>query len=130
MDKIWTVIYYETEDGECPVKDFILTRSLNNRAKILNIISLLEKKGPNLPRPFADYLENGIHELRIKLSGEQIRILYFFCYRDFIILTHPLHKTMDKVPKLEIDRAKNYRSDYLNRVNENLLRKDLINADI
>jgi len=46
--------------------------------KIFSVFYYLEKQGPNLPRPYTDLLEDGIHELRIKLSGEQIRILYFF----------------------------------------------------
>ncbi len=33
---------------------------------------LLEEKGPPLPRPYADLLTDGIHELRVKLSGIMI----------------------------------------------------------
>lgn len=51
-------------------------------------ISILEENGPILPRPYADLLRNEIHELRVKLSGSQVRILYFFCFEDFIVLTH------------------------------------------
>jgi hypothetical protein len=39
--------------------------------------------GPTLPRPYADLLKDGIHELRIRLSGDHIRMLYFFCFRKF-----------------------------------------------
>jgi hypothetical protein len=88
MNKKWTVAYYETVNGECPVMDFIDSRSKRNQAKTLSLISFLEERGPVLPRPYADLLEDGIHELRIKLSGNQVRILYFFCYKEYIILTH------------------------------------------
>ena len=41
-------------------------------------IELLEDKRPNVPRPYADLLEDGIHELRIKLTGtKEIRIDFF-----------------------------------------------------
>jgi phage-related protein len=83
----------------------------------------LEIHGPNLPRPYADLLEDGIHELRIKLSGEQIRIIYFFCYKEFIILTHAFRKHTDKVPKNEIAKAKNCRNDFLSRFSESTIRR-------
>jgi hypothetical protein len=129
MDEKWTVIYYETPDGKCPVMDFIDSRSKRNQAKILGLISFLEEKGPTLPRPYADLLEDGIHELRIKLSGDQVRILYFFCYRNFIILTHVFTKTTNRVPKSEIKRAQKLRADFLQRFSENQL-KEAQNEDI
>ncbi|WP_460057642.1 type II toxin-antitoxin system RelE/ParE family toxin [Spirochaeta dissipatitropha] len=64
------------------------SQKLKNRAKIMSWISILEENGPILPRPYADLLRNEIHELRVKLSGSQVRILYFFCFEDFIVLTH------------------------------------------
>ena len=78
MKSKWKIIYYETASGECPIIDFIESRNKRNQAKIFSLFYYLEEMGPNLSRPYADLLEDGIHELRIKLSGEQIRILYFF----------------------------------------------------
>ena len=121
MMKNWKIIYYETTEGECPVEDFISSKSINNRAKILGLFSFLEEKGPNLPRPYADLLVDGIHELRIKLSGDQLRILYFFCYKDYIILTHPFIKRTDKVPIQQIEKAKKCREDFLQRFDEKTL---------
>jgi len=116
MNKIeWEVIYYEMENEKCPIMEFIDLRSKRNQAKILSYISLLQDKGPHLPRPYADLLEDGIHELRIKLSGEQTRILYFFCFHNLIVLTHAFTKTTAKVPKPEIIKAKKYRADFLTR---------------
>lgn len=125
MKSKWNIIYYETAKEECPVEDFINSRSMNNRVKILNWLEQLEIQGPNLPRPYTDLLEDGIHELRIKLSGEQIRIIYFFCFKEFIILTHAFRKNTDKVPKIEIGKAKRYRNDFLARFSENELRSKL-----
>ena len=123
MDNKWFVIYYESAEGKCPVMDFVDSRSKRNQAKILSVISFLEEKGPTLPRPLADLLEDGIHELRIKLSGDQIRILYFFCYKNIIVLTHAFSKTSDKVPISEIKKAQKYRDDFLQRFTEKQLRE-------
>jgi len=75
-----------------------------------------------LNRPYADLLEDGIHELRIKLTGKQVRILYFFCYKDIIILTNAFEKHSGKVPKSEIRTAKKNRDDFLGRYTEQEIR--------
>jgi len=123
MERKWHVLYYETADGESPVEQFIDSRKDRDQAKIFSWLSLLEKRGPNLPRPHADFLTDGIHELRIKLSGDQVRILYFFCYRDYIVLTHAFRKQSEKVPKAEIRKAQNYRADFLARYSEKKLKE-------
>ncbi len=125
MTRNWHVVYYETEDGDCPLQTFIDSRKERDQAKIFGWISLLEDQGPNLPRPYADLLEDGIHELRLTLSGDQVRMLYFFCFRDFMILTHALTKYTKRVPQSEMDRAKKIRTDFLNRYDEQKLREEL-----
>jgi len=57
------------------------------------------------------------------LSGNQVRILYFFCYRDFIVLTNVLRKNTAKVLESEIRQAKRCRDDFLARVDEEKLRE-------
>ena len=118
----WHILYYIEKDGSKPVEKYIKELSVNERAKTLAFIGHLEEKGPNLHRPYADLLEDGIHELRIKLTGTQVRILYFFCYKDMIIFTNVFDKHTDKVPKSEIKIAKNNRNDMLKRYTEKELR--------
>jgi phage-related protein len=118
----WEVTYYSKKDGTTPVKSYIDKLSIKERAKTMAFIGLLDEKGPNLPRPFADLLEDGIHELRIKLKRKQVRILYFFCYQNIIVLTNIFEKNTDKVPKDQIKLAKENRSDFLSRFSEKDLR--------
>ena len=54
----------------------------------------------------------------MKLTGTQVRVLYFFCYRNIIVLTNVLHKHSDKVPKKDVSIAKECRIDYLSRFSE------------
>ena len=117
------MLYYESADGACPVQEFIDSRKYRDQAKIFSWVNLLEERGPNLPRPYADILTDGIHELRIKLSGDQVRILYFFCYREFIVLSHAITKLTDAVPTSDINRAQKYRDDFLSRFNEKKIRE-------
>ncbi|TGK10259.1 type II toxin-antitoxin system RelE/ParE family toxin [Leptospira fletcheri] len=125
MSQKWTVVYYEDEKGNCPTLEFIEDRSLNNQAKIMALINLLEVQGPNLPRPYADFLTDGIHELRIKLSGDQSRFLYFFTFKNYIIITHAFIKNIQKVPVSEIKKARKYREDFLKRFTEEKLKRKL-----
>jgi len=122
MSKKWYVTYYIEADGTKPVEEYIRELSVNERAKTLAFVDKLEEKGPDLHRPYADLLEDGIHELRIKLTGTQVRILYFFCYKDIIILTNIFDKHTDKVPKSEIKLAKKNRDDFLMRFTEQDIR--------
>jgi phage-related protein len=118
MPNKWRVYYYDKADGTSPVKEYIDALSLKERAKTIAFIGLLEANGPNLLRPYADLLKDGIHELRIKLTGTQIRILYFFCYQNIIVLTNIFEKHTNAVPEAEIALAKNYRTNFLFRYSE------------
>jgi phage-related protein len=114
----WHVLYYDKADGGVPVKDYIDTLPLHERAKTLAFIGLLETYGPNVPRPYADLLKDGIHELRIKLTGTHVRVLYFFCYQNSIVLTNVFEKHTNAVPESEIALAKTYRTDFLSGYSE------------
>jgi phage-related protein len=114
----WNVQHYETEDGGCPVRDFLDGLNQKERQKALAAIDLLEEEGPNLHRPYADTLEDGIHELRVRISTLRYRIFYFFCNRYDIVLTHGFKKKVAQVPKTEIRRASRYRDDWLRRQSE------------
>ncbi|MGA2141183.1 MAG: type II toxin-antitoxin system RelE/ParE family toxin [Brevinematales bacterium] len=122
MDK-WKVLYYETEDIQSEIYAFIEKQKEGNQAKILNWIEKLEELGPNLPRPFADYLENDIYELRIQLSGNKIRILYFFCYKEFIVLTHQFTKKTARVPVKEINKSGKIKEDFIKCYDEQAVRR-------
>jgi phage-related protein len=123
VNSSWHIVYYETVKGVCPVREFIDSQRERDQAKIFAWLSLLEAQGPTLPRPYADLLTEGIHELRIKLSGDQVRILYFFCFRDFIVVTHAFVKQTSEVPRLEIRKAQTCRADFLSRFDEKNLRE-------
>jgi phage-related protein len=65
---------------------------------------LLATSGHELRRPAADFLRDGIYELRASHGAVQYRILYFFHGRDVVVLSHGITKNQ-KVPAGEIERA-------------------------
>ena len=78
-------------------------------------MALLEEKGTELRLPYSEHLDDGIFELRTKQGRNIIRNLYFFFVGNKIIITHGFRKKTQKVPSGEIERAKEYRKDYLAR---------------
>lgn len=110
----WKLIYYTDSEGRCPVEHFIAELpSATEKGRIMAMLRLLEEVGIHLHRPYADLLEDGIHELRMKVSGMRYRVLYFFWQRNRIVITHGITKTTNRVPRREIERAKAYRDDWL-----------------
>jgi hypothetical protein len=124
MSKDWKLLYYEDDKGDSEVFQFIESQKTKNKAKILGWLSMLEEKGPILPRPYADLLRDGIHEIRIKLSGNQVRILYFFCFKDFIVLSNCFTKNTSKVPNKEIEKAISIKTDFLSRYTKKSLMEE------
>lgn len=115
----YNIIYYEKKNGECPVRDFIKQFDVASEAPIVFArLALLEEYGPQLKRPYADFLRDKIYELRFKIFKKQIRLLYFFFHGNSIVLAHGFIKKTDKVPENEIERAIRYRLDYLVRYGE------------
>lgn len=113
------VEFYETENGNIPVEKFLKMLDVKMRAKLLGIIKILQEKGNRLREPYSKHLDDGIFELRGKVGSDISRVLYFFYYNKKIILTNGFIKKTQKTPKTEIDKAKKYRSDYLERIDKN-----------
>jgi phage-related protein len=64
-------------------------------------------------RPIADYLRDGVYELRIGLQCVNYRILYFFHGTEIVVASHGLIKERIVPPK-EIDLAVRRMNQYLN----------------
>jgi hypothetical protein len=128
MEKKWTVLFCDPGAVVCPVTTFLDGCRPQHRVKILRLLGLLEEMGPTLPRPYADLLHDGIHELRVKLSGEQVRLFYFFCFERYIIFFEVLHKHTDQVPETVIRRTSLYRDKILAGLKPGLL-EEAVRAD-
>lgn len=74
-------------------------------------MALLGEQGNELPRPAADYLDEGIYELRARVGKVQYRVLYFFHGARRAVLAHAITKT-DKIPPPEMERAKRRRKAF------------------
>lgn len=111
----YEVIFYETESGKQPAKEFLLSLDPKMRAKMLRTIELAAENGTDLREPYSKPLEDGIFELRAKVGSDISRTLYFFYTGKRIILTNGFVKKTQKTPENEKKLAKKYRADFLSR---------------
>jgi phage-related protein len=97
------VIIFAEEDGSSLLLGWLDQMPQKVQDKCIVKIERLVELGHVLRRPEADYLRDGIYELRISYRGINYRILYFFHGRQ-AILSHGLLKESE-VPTKEIDFA-------------------------
>jgi putative component of toxin-antitoxin plasmid stabilization module len=101
------LVFYR-EDGETvPVREWLTELRKRNRrafAKCLIRLRRLAELGHELRRPEADYLRDGIYELRVREGRVNYRILYGFHNRLIAVLAHGLTKESD-VPSVDIEKA-------------------------
>ena len=117
---MYTVEFYETRDGQCPVWEFLenlrIKSASNKDARIQHkqaslYIELLQQNGTRLNDNITKHLEDGIWELR---PGNN-RVFYFFYENNTFVLLHQFRKKSQKTPTREIEKAKSERIDYLSR---------------
>jgi hypothetical protein len=107
------VVFYRDDDGDTPLLMWLDEVEPREAVpKCLALIELLRERGHELRRPHADVLRDDIHELRARRGKVRIRMLYFFDGKTAIV-THGFVKPKDKVPDVEIERAKRFRDRYL-----------------
>ena len=105
-----TVLFYKDEKG-CPVKEWLDTIDKKAKAKGNVRIERLADVGNELKRPEADYLRDGIYELRWRLQSVNYRILYFFHDREVVVLANGLTKEKT-VPPRDIEIAMRRKSEF------------------
>ncbi|MCD8192363.1 MAG: type II toxin-antitoxin system RelE/ParE family toxin [Oscillospiraceae bacterium] len=114
MGKI-EVIFYDTPNGDEPAREFLDSLDKKMQAKMVQTIAMLRDYGWELREPFSKALESDIFELRAKQGSNITRVMYFFVVGNKAILTHGFIKKTQKTPPREIERAKRYRKEFLER---------------
>ena len=109
---MYEIIFYDTNEGKCPVEAFLESLSPKMQAKALRTIDLLEQNGPLLMEPCSKMIGDGLFELRVKQGTDIVRLLYFFIIEKKIIITSGFTKKTKKIPISEIELARKYKHDY------------------
>ena len=119
MNEKFKIVFYQKENGEQPILEFINKLDKKIKAKVFKDIELLENVGYMLREPYSKLLTDGIFELRTRAGKNQVRILYFFYYKKKIVFTNGFVKKSNKTPINEIILAKKYMDDYKRKEQNN-----------
>lgn len=124
------VIFYYEQPGESPVVEWL--KELNETHpkaydKCRAALARLALLGHELRRPEADYLGDGIHELRVRLGSVNYRLLYFFHGRTVCVIAHGLTKEA-AVPAADIQRALARKATFTTNPTVHTFRGEINNA--
>lgn len=98
------VVFYQDEDGTVPILEWFEQLPEKALDKCRVKLERLRELGHELRRPEADYLRDGIYELRVRVGSVNYRMLYFFHENIAAVVAHGLTKEK-RVPPKDIDRA-------------------------
>ncbi len=122
MDNKWFIELYEKQNKDCPVLSFLQSLPPKHRAKLEREIDLLEEFGINLAYPHTKKVQGeqykGLWELRVKFASDISRVFYFLHLHDTFVLLNGFMKKSDETPVNELERAKVFMIDYIQRRNE------------
>jgi hypothetical protein len=83
----WRVKFYEDEGGGHPVEEFLEGLPAGHLGKVLQVIQLLEERGPHLPFPYSSQVAGRLRELRVHYGHTLYRVLnYGDAQRTFVLL--------------------------------------------
>lgn len=101
------VDFYQDKPGDSPVANWLAgLRATQPKAyfKCRAALGRLALLGHELRRPEADYLGDGLHELRVRFGSVNYRLLYFFHGRNIAVVAHGLSKEA-AIPGTDLARA-------------------------
>ena len=102
-----TVYFYREANGSSPVVEWLNEVRANDRraySRCAAAIRQLANSGYELRRPAADYLRDGIHELRARVGHVNYRLLDFFHGRNVVVIAHGVTKE-ESIRPSDIERA-------------------------
>lgn len=120
MDK--AAIYYEDLKGRKYAKDFVDSFDEKTKAKILARVEFLEKHWHEARRPIIDKIDKDLYEVRVEFAWNNVRVLYAYMFKDYIVLLHGLVKKTDKIPENDKMKARMRMLDFQIRYDEGKIR--------
>lgn len=86
------IVLYREEDGTVPFMDWYDRIPERAQDKCTIALERLAERGHELRRPESDLLQNGLHELRIRIGRVHYRVLYFFAGQNSAVVVHGVTK--------------------------------------
>lgn len=105
-------IFYRTEAGGEPVRDWLKELSPEDRKRIGEDIKTVEFGWP-IGMPVCRPLSGGLYEVRTSLTQNRIaRVLFYIDRKDRMVLLHGFIKKTQKTPPEDLDLARSNRKKH------------------
>ena len=104
------ILFFQEEDDSVPFLEWLGGLPAKAQAKCLARLKRLEDLGHELRRPEAEYLGEGMHELRTQYATMNYRMLYFFYGRTAAIVSHGFAKQEAGCPRRRCARPSGERA--------------------
>ena len=101
------IVFFRELDGRVPVREWLDRLRVEDwqaHARCEVRLHRLGIMGFELRRPEADYLRDGLYELRVRRGHVNFRLIYCFHGREIVVLLHALTKE-DRLPETDLRRA-------------------------
>jgi phage-related protein len=92
-------VFFETKNGNQPVRDFLLERSREDRKEIGSDIFKVQKGFP-VGLPLVEKIDTDLWEIRSHIPDGICRI-FFTLYHETMVLLHSFVKKSQKIPAQE-----------------------------
>jgi phage-related protein len=112
----FTVEFYVTQDGRCPVSDFLDAMKTSDPDDFAAVVAGLAKlrRRQYHREPLSKALSNGLLELR-HVGKLNTRILWFFMKGRRIIAVHGIRNKGRSLPARDLETARTRMNDWLTR---------------
>ncbi|MEW6713538.1 MAG: type II toxin-antitoxin system RelE/ParE family toxin [Nitrospirota bacterium] len=113
---IFTVEFYETEAGACPVREFLDKLKVTDPDDFAAVVAGLSKLRNRLyhREPLAKAIGNGLFELR-HIGKLNTRVLWFFVRNRRIVAVHAIRNKGQAISARDMGTARERMRDWLKR---------------
>ena len=115
----FTVEFYETEAGKCPVREFLDELKVSDPDDFAAVVAGLAKLRSRQyhRKPLSKALGGGLFELR-HVGKLNTRVLWFFMKNRRIIAVHGIRNKGQAIPARELDTARERMRDWRKRADQ------------
>ena len=104
MSKKINVVFYQSQSGNEPVREWLKSLEPHDRQTVGNDIKTVEYGWP-IGMPVSRPLGNKLYEVRSNISDKRIARVIFAIIDDWMVLLHGFIKKTQQTPKEEINLA-------------------------
>ena len=96
MIQKWELIFWQDDNGNCPVEEWLSELSPVHKKRMAKLLGYLENLGNELKMPHSKCLTPNLYELRDTGKGPGYRLFYCFQKRFVVLLLVPGEKDSQK----------------------------------